>query len=190
MIASISIIFSAATLYLEYFHVESRLTIFFVSLDHRVEKYEPDGTQAIYKHKFNFRAQLTNMGNATATLMKVYLVIPPRAQSSCEFDAFFKWDVLSSIGWANKDLWVRQFDMEPKVVPKFGIVDVDGSLNPDEGWADIDVLKARRVICIALVTMDVFGERHVKVVPGLEITITNSPLNKVLDEVKRPIRLL
>lgn len=188
LISVVGVAISSAALYFSQIRYRSVLVaqISTHSLSTSDMKLEATGTT--FKFGATATIALANSGNAPASLLRLFWVVPLSMKFDCATPTkdFDNPDVLSSAGYYSRAYQAVPFSLEPAVVPPSGIAIVKAELPERNVWRGTDQF-GDKTACLLFVAMGYTGKLHFISVPAYTIIIhktgvgTKALLSKPID---------
>jgi hypothetical protein len=140
-----------------------------------------------------FQGQFTNVGKAPATLIRI-LYVTQLNEPGCPDLTDIDWDLGTGGGVDvnRKEIRATPLSIPPQVVGGLSIINVDGRASRKDYFRPNELLGQNRLACLAFLSLDAKGKRHIKVVPALHISISDGGQITYIQEdaIKQPIELL
>ena len=147
----------------------SRLTVSVSDFEVTYQNLKRTADGEHFDFDVTFQGQLTNVGKAPATLIRI-LYVTQLNEPGCPHPTEFDWDFGTGGGVdiSKKEFRAIPLSIPPQVVGGLSIVNVDGRANRKDYFRPNELLGQNRLACLAFLSLDAEGKRHIKVVPAIQ----------------------
>ena len=158
-ISALAFLVSAVNVYFSQFHERSGLVAFVTALKVNSKDEKRSETSVEAKQIVSINVALSNSGNASASLLRVFWVVPNTLNYDCNrARKAVDWpDVLAFEGYYEPDFQVVAFTMQPTVVPPSGIALATGVI-PERIVTRRAHEFGDKTICLVFASMGYTGE--------------------------------
>jgi hypothetical protein len=184
-IALTTVTITVATLYVSQLRQTSQLSVALTELNvqHGSLQQKADGTYLDLQTHIGL--VLINSGNTTATLLRVFWIIPDVADYDCRLVSKrmeTRWEILGAHGYHDTLVRYQPFNFGPQIIAPYSSVFVKGSTETKTFGRSNANLGTPRQMCVAFVSVDSAKLMHYAAVPTIRFSVYSDSTGYSIDE--------